>query len=179
MAWELMNEPRCSGDFSASKLQHWIERSAEFLKSVDPNHLVTVGTEGFFGSSTRGKLLLLCWQHQNCSPPCNSVRDPHNFQQLLTFTCTPLQAAYLLPRRCTAQRASDILGMPAEVCQMPYSAAALSTYLADAAYMVGQNNVPIEKGSYKVGYLQSSYQTTHTILCQRAAILHETTCQRT
>ena len=55
MAWELMNEPRCSGDFSASKLQHWIERTAEFLKSVDPNHLVTVGTEGFFGSSTPGE----------------------------------------------------------------------------------------------------------------------------
>ena len=56
MGWELMNEPRCSGDFSASKLQHWIERSAEFLKSVDPNHLVTVCTEGFFGSSTPGGL---------------------------------------------------------------------------------------------------------------------------
>ncbi|CAL5222551.1 g4932 [Coccomyxa viridis] len=52
MAWELMNEPRCSGDFSGSKLQHWIDRTAEFLKSVDPNHMVTVGTEGFFGSST-------------------------------------------------------------------------------------------------------------------------------
>ena len=57
MAWELMNEPRCSGDFSGSKLQHWIDRTAEFLKSVDPNHLVTVGTEGFFGSSTPGELL--------------------------------------------------------------------------------------------------------------------------
>lgn len=58
MAWELMNEPRCSGDFSGSKLQHWIDRTAEFLKSVDPNHLVTVGTEGFFGSSTPGELSL-------------------------------------------------------------------------------------------------------------------------
>ena len=58
MAWELMNEPRCAGDFSGSKLQHWIDRTAEFLKSVDPNHLVTVGTEGFFGSSTPGELLL-------------------------------------------------------------------------------------------------------------------------
>lgn len=63
MAWELMNEPRCSGDFSGSKLQHWIDRTAEFLKSVDPNHMVTVGTEGFFGSSTPGKPpldVLLC-----------------------------------------------------------------------------------------------------------------------
>ena len=55
MAWELMNEPRCPGDFSASKLQHWIERTAEFLKSVDPTHLIAVGSEGFFGSSTPGE----------------------------------------------------------------------------------------------------------------------------
>ncbi|BDA41511.1 Mannan endo-1,4-beta-mannosidase 5 [Coccomyxa sp. Obi] len=52
MAWELINEPRCNGDFSASKLQAWIEQTAEFLKSIDPHHLVTVGSEGFFGSST-------------------------------------------------------------------------------------------------------------------------------
>lgn len=54
IAWELMNEPRCNGDFSASKLQAWIEQTAEFLKSIDPQHLVTVGSEGFFGSSTPG-----------------------------------------------------------------------------------------------------------------------------
>lgn len=54
MAWELMNEPRSNGDFSASKLQAWIEQTAEFLKSIDPHHLVTVGSEGFFGSSTPG-----------------------------------------------------------------------------------------------------------------------------
>ena len=83
MAWELMNEPRCSGDFSASKLQHWIERTAEFLKSVDPNHLVTVGTEGFFGSSTPGeeqsytRLPLLSSQHA-----CMPCQNPHNSNSL-------------------------------------------------------------------------------------------------
>jgi len=60
MAWELCNEPRCKGDFSASKLQAWIEQSAEFLKSIDPHHLVTVGSEGFFGSSTPGSTMLPC-----------------------------------------------------------------------------------------------------------------------
>ena len=79
MAWELMNEPRCSGDFSASKLQHWIERSAEFLKSVDPNHLVTVGTEGFFGSSTRGKLLLLCLAASELQPTLQLRQGPTQF----------------------------------------------------------------------------------------------------
>jgi hypothetical protein len=54
LAWELANEPRCNGDFSGSKLQAWVEHTAEFLKSIDPNHMVTVGSEGFFGSSTPG-----------------------------------------------------------------------------------------------------------------------------
>ena len=54
MAWELCNEPRCEGDFSASILQDWVEQQAEFLKSLDPFHLLTIGTEGFLGSSTPG-----------------------------------------------------------------------------------------------------------------------------
>ncbi|KAL3156379.1 hypothetical protein ABBQ38_000693 [Trebouxia sp. C0009 RCD-2024] len=52
LAWSLANEPRCEGDFSGSSLQEWIDTTAEFLKSLDSNHLVTVGSEGFLGSST-------------------------------------------------------------------------------------------------------------------------------
>eukprot|EP00891_Asterochloris_glomerata_P001789 jgi/Astpho2/1789/e_gw1.00037.6.1_t len=52
LAWSLSNEPRCDGDYSGSSLQGWIDATAEFLKSIDPNHLVTVGAEGFLGSST-------------------------------------------------------------------------------------------------------------------------------
>ena len=54
MAWELCNEPRCEGDFSGSILQAWVEQQAEFLKSLDPFHLLTTGAEGFLGSSTPG-----------------------------------------------------------------------------------------------------------------------------
>ena len=54
MAWELCNEPRCEGDFSGSILQGWVEQQAEFLKSLDPFHLLTIGAEGFLGSSTPG-----------------------------------------------------------------------------------------------------------------------------
>lgn len=56
LAWSLSNEPRCDGDYSGSSLQGWIDATAEFLKSIDPNHLVTVGAEGFLGSSTPGQL---------------------------------------------------------------------------------------------------------------------------
>ncbi|KAK9842996.1 hypothetical protein WJX74_005452 [Apatococcus lobatus] len=52
MAWMLANEPRCQGDYSGSILQNWIASSSEFLRSVDPNHMITAGLEGFLGSST-------------------------------------------------------------------------------------------------------------------------------
>jgi len=49
MAWELANEPRCESDPSGDTLQGWIEEMSAYLKSIDPQHLVTTGSEGFFG----------------------------------------------------------------------------------------------------------------------------------
>ncbi|KAK9814994.1 hypothetical protein WJX73_004261 [Symbiochloris irregularis] len=62
-AWDLMNEPRCDcfpdqipappemvscRPECAGKIQGWIEEMSGHLKSLDPNHLVTVGEEGFY-----------------------------------------------------------------------------------------------------------------------------------
>ncbi|KAK8928881.1 Mannan endo-1,4-beta-mannosidase 6 [Platanthera zijinensis] len=51
-AWELMNEARCPTDPSGNTLQAWIEEMASYVKSIDSNHLVEVGIEGFYGPST-------------------------------------------------------------------------------------------------------------------------------
>ncbi|CAA0843403.1 Mannan endo-1-4-beta-mannosidase 7 [Striga hermonthica] len=48
MAWELMNEPRCPTDPSATIIQAWIEEMASYLKSIDPQHLLEAGLEGFY-----------------------------------------------------------------------------------------------------------------------------------
>jgi mannan endo-1,4-beta-mannosidase len=57
LAWELANEPRCTshkglparGDCARSqRILRWVERMSAFVKSIDTNHLVTVGDEGFF-----------------------------------------------------------------------------------------------------------------------------------
>ncbi|KAH9609603.1 hypothetical protein KSS87_014075 [Heliosperma pusillum] len=48
-AWELINEPRCDSNSSSSILQAWITEMASYTKSLDQNHLVTVGLEGFYG----------------------------------------------------------------------------------------------------------------------------------
>jgi mannan endo-1,4-beta-mannosidase len=48
-AWELINEPRVQGDASGDVLQSWIEDVAAYAKTLDDAHLLTVGTEGFYG----------------------------------------------------------------------------------------------------------------------------------
>ncbi|KAH9322279.1 hypothetical protein KI387_016918, partial [Taxus chinensis] len=54
-AWELMNEPRCLSDVSGQTLQAWITEMVEFARSIDSNHLLTIGHEGFYGPTTPEK----------------------------------------------------------------------------------------------------------------------------
>jgi mannan endo-1,4-beta-mannosidase len=56
--WELANEPRCinAGEFdhasacSPPLLVQWADATSSFIKSIDPNHMVSVGDEGFFAN---------------------------------------------------------------------------------------------------------------------------------
>lgn len=57
-AWELINEPRCMSDASGDTLQDWIEEMSAFVKSIDKNHLLTVGLEGFYGPKTPKSLTM-------------------------------------------------------------------------------------------------------------------------
>ncbi|CAI5521818.1 unnamed protein product [Closterium sp. Naga37s-1] len=65
--WELMNEPRVYADPSGDVLQAWITDMASYLKSLDPNHLLSIGSEGFYGPSTpeRAKALNAEWYMMN------------------------------------------------------------------------------------------------------------------
>ncbi|XP_022769018.1 mannan endo-1,4-beta-mannosidase 7-like isoform X1 [Durio zibethinus] len=55
MAWELMNEPRCLSDPSGTTMQAWITEMASHVKSIDGNHLLEAGLEGFYGPSSSQK----------------------------------------------------------------------------------------------------------------------------
>jgi mannan endo-1,4-beta-mannosidase len=53
-AWELANEPRCinaslptSGNCTADTLVGWATEMSGFIKGIDPNHMVSIGDEGF------------------------------------------------------------------------------------------------------------------------------------
>jgi mannan endo-1,4-beta-mannosidase len=54
MAWELANEPRpgtddATGESNIPAFIKWIYETASYIHSIDPNHLVTTGTEGTVG----------------------------------------------------------------------------------------------------------------------------------
>ncbi|KAI7844213.1 hypothetical protein COHA_002347 [Chlorella ohadii] len=46
-SWNIMNEPRCKY-CGPEAVDSWYGEMADHLRSVDPNHLITTGEEGFF-----------------------------------------------------------------------------------------------------------------------------------
>jgi mannan endo-1,4-beta-mannosidase len=46
MAWEMANEPRPMRPSANAAYKEWIRQTASLIKSMDPHHLVTIGTEG-------------------------------------------------------------------------------------------------------------------------------------
>lgn len=57
IAWNLINEPRCESWLPANKdcnqrVQKWLVEMSKHVRSLDKNHLITIGSEGFYGDST-------------------------------------------------------------------------------------------------------------------------------
>jgi len=50
MAWELANEPRPMRPYANDDYRRWIVETAALIKSLDKNHLVTTGHEGWIGT---------------------------------------------------------------------------------------------------------------------------------
>ena len=49
MAWQLCNEPRPFAKENKGRFAEWISGAASLIKSIDPNHLVSTGSEGYIG----------------------------------------------------------------------------------------------------------------------------------
>ena len=45
LSWELANEPR--GMDKTTEMLQWIDETSKWIKSLDPNHLITTGAEGY------------------------------------------------------------------------------------------------------------------------------------
>lgn len=50
MAWEIANEPRPMRPAAIQEYSNWLEETSAYIKSLDTNHLVTIGSEGEMGS---------------------------------------------------------------------------------------------------------------------------------
>lgn len=53
MAWEIANEPRPMRINVADEYKDFLKKSTAIIKQNDPNHLVTLGTEGYMGTETK------------------------------------------------------------------------------------------------------------------------------
>ncbi len=49
MSWQIGNEPRAFSDDSKEAFAEWISEAAAQIESLDPNHLISVGSEGSRG----------------------------------------------------------------------------------------------------------------------------------
>ncbi|EMY6610437.1 cellulase family glycosylhydrolase [Vibrio campbellii] len=51
MTWELANEPRAQSDTSGDLLYQWTKEMSDYVRSLAPNQLIALGSEGFFTRS--------------------------------------------------------------------------------------------------------------------------------
>jgi mannan endo-1,4-beta-mannosidase len=69
MAWQLANEPRPGrgewGKENFDVFSKWIDETAAYIKSLDPNHLVSTGNEGTAGCMESAELYQEIHRYQN------------------------------------------------------------------------------------------------------------------
>lgn len=60
LSWQLANEPRAGNSKASAKEKEiyvkWINDTAKYIHSLDPNHMVSTGSEGLMGSNNDEKL---------------------------------------------------------------------------------------------------------------------------
>jgi mannan endo-1,4-beta-mannosidase len=68
MAWQLCNEPRPGGsdaaiDKNVESYYGWIKDTAALIRSLDSNHLVSLGHEGLMGANGREEVVVKAHEH--------------------------------------------------------------------------------------------------------------------
>lgn len=49
-SWQICNEPHAFGEANKTAFEHWMKEVAAHIRSLDPNHLISSGSEGIAGS---------------------------------------------------------------------------------------------------------------------------------
>lgn len=63
-SWQICNEPRPFGEENKETFKTWLTETAEIIKAIDPNHMVSVGSEGKYGCEVD----LALWEEIGRSP---------------------------------------------------------------------------------------------------------------
>lgn len=78
MSWQIGNEPRAFSKEALPAFERWLAESSKLIKSLDPNHLVSIGSEGKWGCEGD----LGCWE-RICADKnvdyCNVHLWPYNW----------------------------------------------------------------------------------------------------
>ncbi|WOG97809.1 hypothetical protein DCAR_0417150 [Daucus carota subsp. sativus] len=130
MAWELINEPRCASDSSGKTMQAWIKEMASYLKSMDKEHLLEVGLEGFYGESApKDKQFNLNFKH-------GTDFISHNQFPEIDFTTIhsyPDQCSHLQTTGISShiQDSQTVLGKPMLVAEFGWNKSRIDTNTRD------------------------------------------------
>ncbi len=65
MSWELSNEPRPMDSNAIEPYKNWVHHTAALIKSLDNNHLVTIGTEGVISTFYSEEIYSTIHNHKN------------------------------------------------------------------------------------------------------------------
>lgn len=87
-AWELANEPRCTG-CDTSVVYNWATTTSKYIKSLDSKHMVTLGDEGF------GPL-----PGDDDSYPFTTTAGGYTFADNLNITTLDFGTLHLYPDSC-------------------------------------------------------------------------------
>lgn len=93
MAWELANEPRAFArqDSVKAAFLDWAQQQADLIKQLDPNHLVTTGSEGLYGCEVDIDLFRRLHTLPSIDYACIHIW-PHTWGWMGRF-CAPTSAA--------------------------------------------------------------------------------------
>ncbi|KAJ7109369.1 glycoside hydrolase family 5 protein [Mycena epipterygia] len=110
LAWEIANDPRCNSSIGATPtcntttITLWHARISKLIKSIDPNHLVSSGSQGFFCADCPK-----VFQKTTLPPPGPSAAANSRRQKI-----EPLTKKRILQERKEARKKTRALKMQSE-----------------------------------------------------------------
>ncbi|KAJ7540760.1 hypothetical protein O6H91_10G029500 [Diphasiastrum complanatum] len=138
--WELLNEARCTSDPSGSILQAWIEEMSAFVKSIDGNHILEVGLEGFYSPLSAERVSV---NPSSFGEQTGTDFIKNNLPQQVDFA-----TVHTYPDIWLSQENQDV--------QQEFTTNWIKSHIEDATYKLGKPVLFAEfgKSAYTAGYFQ-------------------------